>query len=193
MGKVIVPQRHRAPEERGVNRTQYHFLYVSCCECGYYAGTPDNTRLWPLFWNRLFWLARAPKWCKSRIRDKFLYRVSPQKAERSIFVTLIFLLWFHQIKHCLLKRMIPRSLKLVEKLWFYGHFSKHSHCQFSLHSRDISVKDNGFSDFHTLLPGSPLIRANKTKRELMDCYIPAVNSSRRFSKLRKWRCFKKWL
>ena len=31
--------------------------------------------------------------------------------------------------------------------------------------------DNVFSDFHTLLPGSPLIRANKTKRELnMDCY-----------------------
>ena len=27
----------------------------------------------------------------------------------------------------------------------------------------ISVMDNGFSDFHTLLPGSPLIRANKTK------------------------------
>ena len=25
--------------------------------------------------------------------------------------------------------------------------------QFSLHSRDISGRDNGFSDFHTLLPG----------------------------------------
>ena len=31
-----------------------------------------------------------------------------------------------------------------------------------------SFSDNGFSDFHTLLPGNPLIRANKTKRELMD-------------------------
>ena len=78
--------------------------------------------------------------------------------------------WFHQIKYCLLKRMIPRSLKLVEYFWFYGHFSKHSHCQFSLHSHGISGRDKGFSDFHTLLPGSPLISANKTKRKLMDCY-----------------------
>ena len=42
----------------------------------------------------------------------------PKKAERSIFITRIFenssIFWFHQIKHCLLKRMIPRSLKLVE-------------------------------------------------------------------------------
>ena len=33
----------------------------------------------------------------------------------------------------------------------------------------------------TLLPGNPLIRANKTKSELMDnSTTPAVNSSRRF-------------
>ena len=38
--------------------------------------------------------------------------------------------------------------------------------KFSLHSRDISGRDNDFSDFHTLLPGRPLIRANKTKSEL---------------------------
>ena len=56
---------------------------------------------------------------------------------------------------------------------------------FSLHSRDISVRDNGFSDLHTLLPGNPLIHANKTKRELMDSYIPAVNSSRRFKNIPK--------
>ena len=52
----------------------------------------------------------------------------------------------------------------------YGHCSKHGQCHFSLHSRDVSVKDNGFSDFHTLLPGRLLIRANKTKREHMDSY-----------------------
>ena len=52
----------------------------------------------------------------------------------------------------------------------YGHFSKHGHCQVFLYSRDISGRDNGFSDFHTLLPGRPLIRANKTKSELMDCH-----------------------
>ena len=89
--------------------------------------------------------------------------------------------------------MIPRSLKLVEKFWFYGHFSKHSHCQFSLHSRDISVRDNGFSDFLTLLPGSLLIHANKTKLESLWTAIPAMNSWRRFNKLCKWLCFKKWL
>ena len=43
----------------------------------------------------------------------------PQKAEHSIFGTLIFeniafFILFHQITHCVLKRMIPRSLKLVE-------------------------------------------------------------------------------
>ena len=36
---------------------------------------------------------------------------------------------------------------------------------------DISVRDYGFSDFYTMLPGSPLIHANKTKRELMDSYM----------------------
>ena len=66
--------------------------------------------------------------------------------------------------------MIPRSLKFVEYCLFCGHFWKHCHCQFYLHSRDISVRDFDFSDFHTLLPGSPLIRENKSKKELMDCY-----------------------
>ena len=53
-------------------------------------------------------------------------------------------------------------------------FLKHSHCQFSLHSRDISIRDtcNGFSDFHTLSPGSPLIRANKTERTFGLLYPP---------------------
>ena len=49
----------------------------------------------------------------------------------------------------------------------------------------LTLADNGFSDFHTLilLPGSPLIRANKTKRELIWTALPAVNSSRRFNKI----------
>ena len=43
----------------------------------------------------------------------------PKKEEHLIFVTLIFenialKKKFHHIKHCILKRMIPRSLKLVE-------------------------------------------------------------------------------
>ena len=84
--------------------------------------------------------------------------------------------------------MIPKSLQLVE---YSFDFSKHSHCQFSLHSRDISVRDNGFSDFHTLLPGSPLIRANKAKIKLMDCYTRRKKFVN-INKIRKW-CFKKWL
>ena len=90
----------------------------------------------------------------------------PQTGERSIFVIFDIrkykIFWFHPIKHRILKRMIPRSLKLVEQFWW----------QFALHSRDISVRDNVFfwlpyivarkpidvfSDFHTLLPGSPLM------------------------------------
>ena len=95
------------------------------------------------------------------------YTGCPPKKQNAQF----FLLWyakilhflFNKLKHCLLKRMIPKSLILVE-FGFYGNFSKHSHFQFSLHSCDISVRDNGFSDFHTLLPGSPLTGANKTER-----------------------------
>ena len=49
---------------------------------------------------------------------KICHTGCPKKAERLIFVTLIFenieFFSFHQIKHCLLKRMIPRSLKLIE-------------------------------------------------------------------------------
>ena len=55
------------------------------------------------------------------------------------------------------------GIVLVELFWFYGHFSKQCHFQFYLRSRDISVRDCGFCDFHTLFPRSPLIRANKTE------------------------------
>ncbi len=45
-----------------------------------------------------------------------VYTECPKKVERSISVTLIFenIAFFHQITHCLLKRMIPRSLTLFE-------------------------------------------------------------------------------
>ena len=39
---------------------------------------------------------------------------------------------------------------------------------------------------HCCPDGRPLIRANKTKREIMDSYIPVVNSSRSFNKIRKY-------
>ena len=45
--------------------------------------------------------------------------------------------WFHQIKHCLLKRMIPRSFDLVRWYWFYNHFLKHSHLRILLNLREL--------------------------------------------------------
>ena len=53
-----------------------------------------------------------------------------------------------------------------------------------LHSRDVSVRDNGFSDFHTSLPGNPLIVQTKQRENLWTA-IPAVNSSCRSNKIRK--------
>ena len=70
-------------------------------------------------------------------------------------------------------QQLQSQISQFDKKWTYRFLrtnSSHIHCQFSLHYRDISIRDNGFADFHTVLPGSPLIRANKTKRELMDCH-----------------------
>ena len=45
--------------------------------------------------------------------------------------------------------------------------------QFSPHSCDISVRDNGFSAFHTLMPRSPLIRAKQNKERTSGLlYLP---------------------
>ena len=121
---------------------------------------------WYHLWNpryMLHWSKYTKEWLWNYVLSQFS-RIESMYIilDRLIFVTLIFEIYHIFIssdKHYLLKRVIPRSLKLVE-YWFYGHFSKHSQCQFSLQSRDISVRDNGFSDFHTFLPGNPLIRAN---------------------------------
>ena len=54
----------------------------------------------------------------------------------------------HQIKQFLQKRLMPRSLNLVESFWFYGHFLKHSHFQISLDFCDRWAKNyvgNGLS------------------------------------------------
>ena len=76
---------------------------------------------------------------------------------------------------------IRQNIVFWRKKWCQDHWNgvdyfdtmviyQTTHCQFSLHSPDISFRDNGFSDFHTLLPWSLSIRAIKTKRELMDCH-----------------------
>ena len=63
-----------------------------------------------------------------------------KEAERSIFVTWyskINIFWFHQIKHCLLKRMIPRLFDLVRKYWFYKNFLKHGHSRILFNQREL--------------------------------------------------------
>ena len=65
----------------------------------------------------------------------FLYRVS-QKSGTLDFcyfdMKKYSIFWFLQIKHSLLKRMIPRWFDLIEEYWFYNHFLKHSHLQILL-------------------------------------------------------------
>ena len=99
----------------------------------------------------------------------------PQKVECLIFVTLIFqnIAYFDFIRYNI----------VFWKEWYRDYWNwlssfesmvisqNRSHCQFSLHSCDISVRDNGFSDFHTLLPGSPST-ANKTERNYGLPYPP---------------------
>ena len=89
--------------------------------------------------------------------------------------------WFHQIKHCLLKRMIPRSLKLDEQFWFYGNFSKHSHHQYSL---ILMTFLSGIMAFLTSIHCSPEAHwsVQTKQRENLWTAIPAVSSSHRFNK-----------
>ena len=84
--------------------------------------------------------------------------------------------------------------KIIEIGWvvFYSMVISQNIVIFNFLFILVTVRDNGFSDFHILLLGSPLIRANKTKRELMD-YHTRLNSSRRFKTNCKWLSFKKWL
>ena len=78
--------------------------------------------------------------------------------------------WFHQIKHVFWKEQYQDHCNWLSSFDSVVISQNIFIVNFLFHSRDISVRDNDFSDFHTLLPGIPLIRANKTKRELMDCY-----------------------
>ena len=121
-----------------------------------------------------------------------LYQVSQKSGTldfRNFDIPKYSIFWFHQIKHCLLKRMIPRSLKLVEQFWFYGHFSKHSHCQLSLHSRDWIMAF--LTSIHCCQETHWSVQ--RKQRGNLWTAIPAVNSSCRFNKISKWLCFKKWL
>ena len=132
-----------------------------------------------------------------------LYRVSPppppppKKAERSVFVILTFentivtFFLFHQIKHCLLKRMIPRSLKFVE----------YSFDSMVISQNIVIVKfifilvtfQSRIMAFLTSIHCCPKAQwsVQTKERENVWTAIPAVNSSRRFNKIRKWLCFKK--
>ena len=101
---------------------------------------------------------------------------------------------FHQIKHCLLKRRIRRSLNLVIwvvlilwsffRTWTFSIFSS-----FSWHFQ------SGIMAFLTSIHRCQQAHWSvQTKQnENLWTAIPAVNSSRRFNKIHKWLCLKKWL
>ena len=63
---------------------------------------------------RLCWRKRLKLWVKQ------IFIPGVQKTERNAQFLLLWyikkysIFWFHQIKHCLLKRMIPRSFDLVQ-------------------------------------------------------------------------------
>ena len=121
----------------------------------------------------------------------------PQKAERLILVTLIFeniaFLKFHQIKHCLLKRMISRS----HWNWLSSFDSMViSQNMVIFHFLFILVTfQSGIMAFLTSIHCCPEAHwsVQTKQRENLWTAIPTVNSSRRFNKIRKWLCFKKWL
>ena len=92
--------------------------------------------------------------------------------------------WFHQIKHCLLKRMIPRSLKLVEQFLIYGHFSKYGQCV-NFPFKVLVTFQSGIMAFLTSIHWCPEAHwsVQTKQRENLWTAIPAVNSSRRFNKI----------
>ena len=59
---------------------------------------------------------------------------------RNLDIRKYSIFWFHQIKHCLLKKkkkMIPRLFDLVRKYWFYNHFLKHSNLRILWNPREL--------------------------------------------------------
>ena len=109
------------------------------------------------------------------------YTTCPKKAERFDFhyfaVRKYSIIYFHQIDHCLLKRMISRSMKLVDVVLILWSFLK----TWSMSFLFIFVMYQAailalISDFHTLLPGCPLIRAKNRKKErtCRQLYLPFI-------------------
>ena len=93
------------------------------------------TSVWlfmPLMWSHF----HVRQSCKSQV-----YRVSQEKRNARFHyfdIRKYSIFWFHQIKHCLLKRMIPRSLIWFgSKYWFYSHFLKHSHLRILFNLREL--------------------------------------------------------
>ena len=98
---------------------------------------------------------------------------------------------FYQIKHCLLKRMIPSSY-LVQQYWFYNHFLKHSHLRFFLNLRELftaGIAVHKFSSFvlFARINGHPGNNVWKSEKPLS---LP--ETSREWREKWHWPCFEKW-
>ena len=101
--------------------------------------------------------------------------------------------WFHQVNHCLLKRMIPRSLKLLGMSSFDSMAMSQNKVIVNFLFILVTFH-SGIMAFLTSIHCCPEAHwSMQTKRENLWTAIPAVNTSHRFNKIRKWLCFKNWL
>ena len=120
-----------------------------------------------------------------------LYTGCPQKSGTLDFqyfdIKKYSIFLFHQIKHCLLKRMIPRSLKLVE--YFDSMVISQNIVTVNFLFILVTVQ-SGIMAVMTYIhccPEAHWIWSMQTKqRENLCTAIPAVNNSGRFNKICKW-------
>ena len=100
--------------------------------------------------------------------------------------------WFHQIKHCFWKE------------WYQDHWFWLTSFDSMVISQNIVIVNflfilvtfqSGIMAFVTSIHCCPKAHwsVQTKQRENLWTAIPAVNSSRRFDKIRKWLCFQKWL
>ena len=134
-----------------------------------------------------------------------LYRVSQKKRNGRFSVPCELKVWYiftSLDEASSQKRMIPKSLNLVEQFWFYANFLKYSHCQISLEFCDRWAKNcerkslpygvlwkpidpcfcccHGSTGFHKTPYGSLVLTQFFTHR------------SQKSSEIWKWLYFKKW-
>ena len=117
-----------------------------------------------------------------------VYRVSPKKSRTLCFhyfdIRKYSIFWFHQIKHCLLKRMIPRSFDFVWQYWFYNHFLKHSHLQILLNLRELFRASIAVHKFSLCFVCTDQWASGQQCMEVRKAIIPDWNVTRMKRKLK---------